>query len=242
MNEYTFTPIAILHSPFREKFGIPRQPGLAPHALGRVVFLPEYAAAACTEGLAGFSHVWLLSAFHATAGQGWQPTVRPPRLGGNEHLGVFATRSMFRPNPVGLSVVELVDIIDGEHGTELLVRGVDLLDGTPLLDIKPYVPYADSVPAARAGFAPAQPALLPVSWSVQALADADALQLSLALRALVDEVLAQDPRPAYRTAGVDAHEYGVWLDNVNVRFAVSAGVVQVLALQSAADGTAAAPP
>jgi tRNA-Thr(GGU) m(6)t(6)A37 methyltransferase TsaA len=227
MDQYTVSAIGTLHSPFREKFGIPRQPGLAPHAISRLVLHAEYASAACVDGLAEFSHLWLTFVFHATASQGWQPGVRPPRLGGNTRRGVFATRSMFRPNPVGLSVVELIDIVDGVQGKELLLRGADCLDGTPVLDIKPYLPYADSIPAARAGFANTTPPLLPVQWSAQAQADADTLQLSPDLRALINEVLAQDPRPAYRNTASDMHEYGIWLDNVNVRFHASAIQVTV---------------
>lgn len=235
MAQYTFTVIGTLHSPFREKFGIPRQPGLAPHAISRLVLLPEYATAECLEGLADFSHLWLSFIFHATADQGWQPSVRPPRLGGNERRGVFATRSMFRPNPIGLSVVELLEIVDGAHGKELLLRGADLLHGTPIIDIKPYLPYADSIPAARADFATTTPTLLTVHWSEQAQADATALGIAPNLRALISEVLAQDPRPAYRAAQPDEHEYGVWLENVNVRFRVTAILVTVTTLASRED-------
>lgn len=191
---------------------------------------PEFARAECLEGLARFSHLWLVFVFHATAEQGWQPSVRPPRLGGNQSLGVFATRSMFRPNPLGLSVVELIDIIDGEHGKELLLRGADLLDGTPILDIKPYVPYVDAIPNAAASFAATPPPLLPVTWEASALAEAASLQLPEDLRALINEVLAQDPRPAYRAARDDQNTYGVWLENVNVRFRVRDSVVQVLSV------------
>lgn len=230
MDQYTFTVIGTLHSPFREKFGIPRQPGLAPHAISRLVLLPEYATAECLAGLDSFSHLWLTFVFHATAQQGWQPSVRPPRLGGNKRLGIFATRTMFRPNPVGLSVVELVEIVDGKHGKELLLRGADLLDGTPVLDIKPYLPYADAYPDARSGFAPTAPPLLPVVWSELALAQASTLALSADFCALIDEVLAQDPRPAYRTTAEDTHEYGVQLEDINIRFAVARHAVQVLSL------------
>lgn len=230
MTQYTFTVIGTLHSPFREKFGIPRQPGLAPHAISRLVLLPEYATAECLAGLDSFSHLWLTFVFHATAQQGWQPSVRPPRLGGNKRLGIFATRTMFRPNPVGLSVVELVEIVDGKHGKELLLRGADLLDGTPVLDIKPYLPYADAYPDARSGFAPTAPPLLQVIWSELALAHASTLALSADFCALIDEVLAQDPRPAYRTTAEDTHKYGVQLEDINIRFAVARHAVQVLSL------------
>jgi len=227
---YTFAPVGILRSPFREKFGIPRQPGLAPHAISRLELLPAFATAECLNGLQAFSHLWLLFAFHATAAQGWQPSVRPPRLGGNAMRGVFASRSMFRPNPLGLSAVELLDIVDGAQGKELILRGADVLDGTPVLDIKPYLPYADSLPHAQAAYAQTVPPLLAVQWSEQAVADARVLAVPDALRLLIDEVLAQDPRPAYRSAGNDAREYGVWLADVNVRFTVVDNAVVIVAL------------
>ena len=231
MDQYTFQPIGILHSPFREKFGIPRQPRLTPHAISTLELFAPFNAAECLQGLEEFSHLWLSFIFHATAAQGWQPTVRPPRLGGNTTRGVFATRSMFRPNPMGLSVVELLDIVDGDKGKCLRLRGADLLDGTPILDIKPYIPYADSVPAARGGFAPAAPPVLAVQWSAQATQDAETLLLPTDLRMLIDEVLAQDPRPAYRAKQEDTQEYGVWLEEINVRFCVQQQTVWVLALQ-----------
>lgn len=194
---------------------------------------PAFATAECLEGLAGFSHLWLVFVFHATASQGWQASVRPPRLGGNERLGVFATRSMFRPNPVGLSVVELMEIVDGANGKEIILRGADLLDGTPVLDIKPYVPYADSIPSALGGFAATAPVPTPVIWSEQALTDRDSFSLSADFCALIDEVLAQDPRPAYRGRNDDAHEYGMALGNINLRFAVVGGVFRVLSVKLA---------
>lgn len=232
MTDYAFAPVGVLRSPFREKFGIPRQPGLAPHAISRLVLTPDCGRAACVEGLEGFSHLWLVFVFHGTAAQGWRPTVRPPRLGGNKRLGVFATRSTFRPNPIGLSVVELVGIIDGPDGKELLLRGADLLDGTPILDIKPYVPYVDALPEARAGFATEAPERLSVTWSEAALVQAQQLKLDTELRALIDEVLAQDPRPAYAEGSHDVdREYGVWLAQVNVRFRVVDEGVVVTALE-----------
>ena len=220
------TPIGTLHSPFREKFGIPRQPGLAPHALSRLVLDVPYASPECLEGLSGFSHIWLIFIFHGSQEQGWKPRVRPPRLGGNERLGVFATRTMFRPNPLGLSLVELVGIVDGPQGKELVLRGADLLDGTPILDIKPYLPYVEALPDARAGFAPEAPALLPVQWTPEARTQAATLALDADLLALIDEVLAQDPRPAY--ADDPMREYGVRLDDVNVRFVVTPAAATVL--------------
>lgn len=231
MDQYIFQPIGILHSPFREKFGIPRQPGLTPHAISTLELFAPFDTAECLQGLEDFSHLWLSFVFHATAAQGWQPMVRPPRLGGNTTRGVFATRSMFRPNPMGLSVVELLDIVDGDKGKCLRLRGADLLDGTPILDIKPYIPYADSVPAARSSFAQEAPPTLRVQWSANAEQEAAALLLSSDLRRLVDEVLAQDPRPAYRAQQDDAHEYGLWLEEINVRFCVQQQTAWVLALE-----------
>jgi len=226
---YTLSPIGTIRSPFREKFGIPRQPGLAPHALSRLVLAAPCASPDCVEGLEGFSHIWLIFVFHGTQEQGWRPRVRPPRLGGNERLGVFATRSMFRPNPLGLSLVELVAIADGPAGKELVLRGADLLDGTPILDIKPYLPYVEALPDARAGFAPEAPAPLPVHWTPEAGSAADALAVDATLRALIDEVLSQDPRPAY--ADDPERIYGVRLAHVNVRFVVGAAGVRVLMVE-----------
>ncbi len=228
MSSFPFTAIGHIRSPFREKFGIPRQPGLAPHALSRLVLAPAFARPECVAGLEEFSHLWLSFVFHGTAEQGWRPTVRPPRLGGNKRVGVFASRSTFRPNPLGLSLVELLAIEQGPGGTELLLRGADLMDGTPVLDIKPYLPYVEAPAQARGGFAPEAPKLLSVDWSAQAQADTQALRLPPDLVALITEVLAQDPRPAY--ADDPAREYGVWLDRVNVRFRIGPDTVTVLGL------------
>ena len=215
---YALQPIGILHSPYREKFGIPRQPGLAPHALATVTLLPPYNQIDSVRGLDSFSHVWLIFAFHQTAGHGWHPTVRPPRLGGNARVGVFASRSTFRPNPLGLSVAELLGI-DSEHGVVLRLRGVDLLDGTPILDIKPYIPFVDSQPQARGGFVDGPPATLTVAWSAAAAAAVQRHQAQHPeLAALIEEVLAQDPRPAYQDN--PAREYGVLLYDYNIRFRI----------------------
>ncbi len=143
---FRFAPIGIVRSCFREKFGIPRQPGLAPAARATLELLPPHNQPAAVRGLEDFSHVWLVFVFHGVPASRWQPTVRPPRLGGNRRLGVFATRSPFRPNPIGLSVVALDRIVTGQGRVALHLSGVDVLDGTPVLDIKPYLPYADRVP------------------------------------------------------------------------------------------------
>lgn len=182
-------PIAHVRSPFAEKFGVPRQGNLAPHVISEIVFEPGFCQPECVRGLEAFSHLWLIWQFHCN-GSDWHPTVRPPRLGGNTRLGVFATRSPFRPNGLGLSVVKLVSV---EPGPVLRISGADMVDGTPIFDIKPYVPYSDSIPEAAAGFTetPWQPleVQLPGSLPTGATPEWEA-----ALR----ETLAQDPRPAYQ--------------------------------------------
>ena len=182
-------PIAHIRSPFAEKFGVPRQGNLAPHVISEIVFEPAFRNEDCVRGLEKFSHIWVVWQFHCN-GQEWHPTVRPPRLGGNTRLGVFATRSPFRPNGLGLSVVKLVSV---EPGPVLRVSGADMVDGTPIFDIKPYVPYSDSVPEALGGFTE-------TPWEPLAVQLPDALpkgateEWCQALR----ETLAQDPRPAYQ--------------------------------------------
>lgn len=219
---YRFEPIGIIHSCFKEKFGIPRQPGLAPAARATLELLPPCDREEALRGLEGFSHLWLIFVFHATAGQGWSPTVRPPRLGGNERVGVFATRSTFRPNPIGLSVVQL-ERIEREQGKLLLhLRGADLLDGTPVLDIKPYIPYADAIPTAAAERFAHSPNPMQVHFSPEADAVCRREEQRLpGLRALIEQVVAQDPRPAYQ----DRPErlYGMRLYDLDVRWQVQAG-------------------
>ncbi|MDD9893007.1 MAG: tRNA (N6-threonylcarbamoyladenosine(37)-N6)-methyltransferase TrmO [Gammaproteobacteria bacterium] len=215
--------IGVIHTPFLQKFGIPRQPGLVA-AEGRLEFLAPFNDPVAVAGLTKASHVWLLWQFHAcpeATGTDWQKTVRPPRLGGNERLGVFATRSGFRPNRIGMSVCELLAI---EADGSLLLKGVDMLDGTPIIDIKPYVPYADSIPAAKMAWAAEAPSLLVVEWSEPATA----IQLEPKTKALIEAVLAQDPRPAYQQ---DKRDYGLELAGYNVRFVVRDGVAKVTSLQ-----------
>lgn len=229
MNDSTWTmrPVAMLRSPYKEKFGIPRQPGLVDVACD-VELLPGFDRPEMVEGLEGFSHLWLTFVFHGCAAEGWRPRVRPPRLGGNARVGVFASRSPYRPNHLGLSVVELVGI-EREGRLRLKVRGADLLDGTPILDIKPYVPYVDAVPDARSGFAPAPPPpRLAVTFSEQAHA---ALAGDERLNRLIRGVLAQDPRPAYQ-ADDPERVYGVRLADVNVRFRIANGEALVIAVEA----------
>jgi tRNA-Thr(GGU) m(6)t(6)A37 methyltransferase TsaA len=216
--------------PFDEKFGIPRQSGLAAHAWGEIAFLPPYDDPAMLDGLEGFSHLWLIFLFSGHLGQGWRPRVRPPRLGGNREVGVWASRAPFRPNPIGLSLVRL-DAVIRQPRPRLRVAGVDLLDGTPILDIKPYLPYADALPTARAGYAGTAPdARLSVRFSVQAEA-ALAGDTSAGLRELIVEVLSLDPRPAYRDGPEPGRRYGIRLAGHEVRWrVVGADAVEVESL------------
>jgi tRNA (adenine37-N6)-methyltransferase len=226
-------PVGILSSPYKEKFAVPRQPGLVKSARARLELLPPCNDPQTLRGIEQFSHLWLIFQFHECAEQGWHPTVRPPRLGGNERVGVFASRSPFRPNGLGLSVVELRGVEQQGSRLWLELGGVDLVDGTPILDIKPYVPYADSLPQANGGFAPDAPPLMTVEFTPLA---ESALECARArhpeLRAFIAEVLAQDPRPAYRRQTDEDREYGVHLYEFNVRWTVKNGINQVVALDT----------
>ena len=224
-------PVAVIRSPFEEKFGIPRQPGLVPRAHGEVRLLEPYRDPVMLRGLEGFSHVWLTVRFDRCVTQGWRPTVRPPRLGGNAEVGVWASRSPFRPNFLGLSVVRLLEVVPGPDPL-LHVAGIDLLDGTPVFDIKPYLPYADAVADPRAGFAPIAPAAtLSVVFSATAERDLASLEDPLGMRALVAELLALDPRPAYRRGAMPGRVYGMRLAGRNVRWRVTGSEVEVLDLK-----------
>lgn len=221
-------PIAYIRTSFPEKFGIPRQSGLASNLKARVVFEPQYRNADAVRGLEGFSHIWLIWEFSANRKSGWQPTVRPPRLGGNAHMGVFATRSPFRPNPLGLSCVELESIdADASDGPVLVVRGADLMDGTPVYDIKPYIKYADSRPHALCGYVEKlhERRLKVVIPSEMA----DGMMDKSIMPSLV-EVLQLDPRPSYH----DDPEriYGLSFEGLNVRFRVSDGILEVVGITS----------
>ena len=222
MEEWTLRPIARIQSDFSEKFGIPRQSGLVGALRARVVFAPEYRVREAFRGLEGFTHIWLVWGFSQNVEAGWSPTVRPPRLGGNVRMGVFATRSPFRPNPIGLSCVELLAVdYDAPDGPALVVGGADLLDGTPIFDVKPYVPHADCRPQARGGFADAhREDRLAVDFppQLEALVPPDKRE---ALRG----VLAGDPRPSYQRD--PQRLYGLGFAGLQVRFTVEDGVLHV---------------
>ena len=204
-------------------------------AIGEIVFAPEFADPNTLRGLEQFSHVWLLFLFHETEAQGWSPTVTPPRLGGSAKVGVFASRSTFRPNPVGLSVVEFLDY--AQRGKELIlrVRGIDLLDGTPIVDIKPYLPYADAVPQARGGYAPRAPATqLRVEFNDAARGQLAAFETVYPeLERFIAAVLRQDPRPAVHVRQAQDRDYAMFLYDLNIRWRVMDAVCTVTAIEKA---------
>ena len=220
-------PVARVRSPFEEKFGIPRQAGLV-SAIGEVVMLPPFDDPAMFDGLDGFSHVWLLFQFHQCADQGWRPQVRPPRLGGNREVGVWASRAPYRPNHLGLSAVSLLDVVISPRPL-LRVSGLDLVDGTPVFDIKPYLPYADAIPAASGGFASAAPrASQVVRFGARAEAELARLPDAEGLRRFVVATLELDPRPAYRQGPEPGRTYGTRLAGVDVRWRVDASGIEVV--------------
>lgn len=218
--------IARIRSQFPEKFGIPRQSGLVEELKARVVFEPEYRDPQALRGLEGFSHIWLIWQFSRSMGAGWSPTVRPPRLGGNERMGVFATRSPFRPNPMGLSCVKLEKVeLSTSEGPVLWVAGADLMDGTPIYDIKPYLPYADCKPQAVGGFASApKEATLTVDFPPQLLE-----RVPQELREALSGVLAQDPRPTYHHD--PQRVYGMAFGGLQVRFTVDGDRLAVVEVE-----------
>lgn len=214
--------IARIHTPFDTKFGIPRQSGVAAEVKGEIVFEPEYREPEAVRGLEGFSHIWLIWCFSESVTDKWSPTVRPPRLGGNVRMGVFATRSPFRPNPIGLSSVELEEIeFTRDRGPVLHVRGADLMDGTPIFDIKPYVAYADSHPDALSGFLGA------ATFKKLRVTLPDGVSDALP-EGLVD-VLSNDPRPRYHDD--PERVYGMQYAGHEVKFRVSGDELTVLSIQ-----------
>ncbi|PHR80647.1 MAG: tRNA (N6-threonylcarbamoyladenosine(37)-N6)-methyltransferase TrmO [Colwellia sp.] len=219
-NKIEFNIIGHVNSPYKEKFAIPRQPGLVTSVKATITLTGDANNAELVRELKQFSHIWVLFVFHGTQQQGWKPLVRPPRLGGNKKIGVLATRSTFRPNPIGMSVVKL-DAIDIKAKQVILhISAIDLLDKTPIVDIKPYVPYSDSIPHAHAGFAQIQPSTnLQVTFN-------DLAQMALTkysnnfpdLALFIEQVLAQDPRPAYKQGKHDDKIYGMNLYDLNIQW------------------------
>lgn len=224
MNEMQI--IAHIQTDFPTKFGIPRQSGLVKELEGRIVFIPPYRNPDAVRGLEGFSHIWLIWQFSESVREGWSATVRPPRLGGNVRMGVFATRSPFRPNPIGLSSVRLLGVEQSaELGPVLRVAGADLMDGTPIFDIKPYIPLSDCHPEATGGFSPRDNApLLAVDFPEGLLS-----QIPERARSALMGVLAQDPRPAYQKD--PCRRYGVPFAGYDVRFTVEDSVLRVVEVE-----------
>lgn len=223
---YNVSAIGFVRSCFKEKFAIPRQPQLAPAARGVVELIAPFNQGDAVQGLEQVSHVWLLFVFHQALEDKPRLKVRPPRLGGNTSMGVFATRATHRPNGIGQSVVKL----DKVEADRLHVSGIDLLDGTPILDIKPYVPYADIIAGASNSMASAAPVLIPVSWTDTALQQAQShgLRLQEPLVELIEQCLAQDPRPAYQTP-IAQREYGAQFWDLDVRWHYpEPGMIRVL--------------
>jgi len=232
MSRFSFEQIGVIHSPWKEKFAVPRQPGLIQDGGGELHLQAPYNKPEAVRGLEAFSHLWLLFVFHQTMEGGWRPTVRPPRLGGNARMGVFATRSTFRPNPIGMSLVELKGIRCEQQQVILELGSLDLVDGTPIVDIKPYLPFAEALPEARAGFAQQAPdADMPVSFSLPAQQQLQQHQRHYPhLERFIGQVLAQDPRPAYRKGEEPDREYAAWLLEFNVRWRVTQSGTEVIAI------------
>ncbi|WP_028772270.1 tRNA (N6-threonylcarbamoyladenosine(37)-N6)-methyltransferase TrmO [Shewanella waksmanii] len=213
--------VAICHTPYKQKFGIPRQPGLVKAAHGYIELQAPFNHIDAVRGLEQYSHIWLLFSFHENLAQGWKTTVRPPRLGGNEKLGVFATRSTFRPNGIGQSVVELRDISQVNGKVRLGIGAMDLLDGTPILDIKPYIPFSDAIANAQGGIAHEAPHTLAVRFTDSAKSAALAAESRYPqLLMLIEQVLGQDPRPAYKQAKQDDKQYQVALYDLDILWRV----------------------
>ena len=224
-------PIAYIHTDLPEKFGIPRQSGLVKELKGKIIFEPEYRSMDAVKGLEGFNYIWLLWEFQGVDRSHFNATVRPPRLGGNTRVGVFATRSPFRPNDIGLSCVKLERVVlDEKNGPMLYVAGVDLMDQTPIYDIKPYIPFTDSHPDAKGGFSDAvKDYELEVSFPAHLLA-----HFPEEKREAVIYVLKQDPRPAYQRD--ETRRYGVDFAGFDVRFHVKGQVLTVCELEERASG------
>lgn len=233
MTEVKMPIIGYMKSPYREKFGIPRQPNLV-QVESYIEMVEPYNDLLAFEGIDEFSHLWLIWQFHENKNQQdspqFRPQVRPPRLGGNKKIGVFATRSMYRPSPMGLSVVQLKDVKKVGKSVHVYVTGSDLLDGTPILDIKPYIQYSDAVVDAQSGYAQEQPIRKQVIWSEQAFSQQQSfIQMKQLKQQTIDEleqVLSLDPRPAYQQD--ETRVYGMLFADLNVKFTVNAEYVQII--------------
>ncbi len=232
-NQFNLAKIATVKSPYKQKFAIPRQPNLVKEAKGELIFETEYSDPNSLRAIEQFSHLWLLFIFHETAAEGWSPTVQPPRLGGKESIGVYATRSTYRPNPIGMSVVENLGWEQKGKLITLKVGGLDLLDGTPIVDIKPYIAYADSITEAKSGFAESPPGS---QYAIQFSAESEQQLTDLNedypnLKEFISAILQQDPRPAWRKKEVDEKSYGMSLYDLNIKWRHDKESIHVLSIK-----------
>lgn len=222
MSDYSISAIGHIQSPYKQKFAIPRQPRLVPQAKAKLIFTAEFNREEFVRGIEEFSHIWLLFRFHETADKGYSAMVRPPRLGGNERKGVFATRATFRPNALGMSAVKLEGVEYKNGQLSLLLAGIDLLDGTPIVDIKPYLPYSDAMHDASAGFADTRPETQMSVEFCSEVTEFIAKQTHYPeLKDFIANVLKQDPRPAYKKQKQGEQSYGMTLYDFNIRWQVN---------------------
>ena len=237
MSDYSISAVGHIQSPYKQKFAIPRQPRLVPEAKAKLIFAPDFNREEFVRGIDEFTHIWLLFRFHETADKGYSPMVRPPRLGGNERKGVFATRATFRPNAIGMSAVKLEGIEYKNGQLSLLLAGIDLLDGTPIIDIKPYLPYSDAMLDASAGFADTRPETqMSVEFTPEVTLFIEQQTQYPDLLNFISNVLKQDPRPAYKKQQVDDKTYGILLYHFNIMWRLkSASEIEVVEITSASD-------
>ncbi|MDP2564602.1 tRNA (N6-threonylcarbamoyladenosine(37)-N6)-methyltransferase TrmO [Pseudoalteromonas marina] len=222
MSDYSISAVGHIQSPYKQKFAIPRQPRLVPEAKAKLIFAPDFNREEFVRGIDEFTHIWLLFRFHETADKGYSPMVRPPRLGGNERKGVFATRATFRPNAIGMSAVKLEGIEYKNGQLSLLLAGIDLLDGTPIIDIKPYLPYSDAMLDASAGFADTRPETqMSVEFTPEVTLFIEQQTQYPDLLDFISNVLKQDPRPAYKKQKDGEQSYGMTLYDYNIRWQVN---------------------
>lgn len=227
------SPIGIIRSPFKEKFGIPRQPGIVKSAIFEIIFFEPFSCEEAFKGLEGFSHIWIIFIFNDIKRNEWKPTVRPPRAGGNKRMGVFATRSPYRPNPVGMSAVKLEGWKNKGSQRTLLVSGGDFLDGTPVIDIKPYIPYSDSIIEASGGFASSAPE---TSLKILFTDKADIKCRDVAwngkgtFKDFLEEILVQDPRPAFHAGKAFKKSYAMNIMGYDVLWEIGEDYIEVIDL------------
>lgn len=233
--QFNFSPIGIVHSPYKQKFAIPRQPGLVSAAHGHIELTLTGNQHELFRDIEQHSHIWVIFVFHATKDNGWKPLVKAPRLGGNKKTGVFATRSTFRPNPIGMSVVKNEGVVKISGKWCLKISGLDLLDATPVLDIKPYIPYSDSLVHAHSNLATApQEHDIQVGFSKQALLQLNEFNHEYPnLKQFIVQVLEQDPRPAYKKTLAATQEYGMSLYDLNIRWQTQGQQTTVLIVEKA---------